>query len=140
MDNSAVISLGGNIWRETPVDESWCERVAQTYDLSPYLAQLLYKRQVVFDEVPDFLQPKLQKLMPDPYVLKDMQKAAERVAKAVLSGEKIAIIGDYDVDGATSTAELTRFLHTFGINPVIHIPSREEGYGPSDLAMKGRSW
>ena len=136
MDNSTVISLGGNIWRETPIDEAWCERVAQTYDLSPYLAQLLYKRQVVFDEVSDFLQPKLQKLMPDPYVLKDMQKAAERVAKAVLSGEKIAIIGDYDVDGATSTAELTRFLHTFGIDPAIHIPSREEGYGPSDLAFR----
>ncbi len=53
----------------------------------------------------------------------------------MLNGEKIAIIGDYDVDGATSTSELTRFFRAVGINPLIHIPSREEGYGPSDLAF-----
>ena len=68
-------------------------------------------------------------------MLKDMKKAAERVAQAVLNNEKIAIIGDYDVDGATSTSELTRFFRAVGIKPQIHIPSREEGYGPSDLAF-----
>lgn len=135
MADDKTISLGGNIWRMTPVDEAWCERTAQTYELPLCLAQLLYERQVAFDDVADFMQPKLQKLMPDPYVLKDMQKAAERVAEAVLNGEKIAVIGDYDVDGATSTAELTRFFRAAGIDPIIHIPSREEGYGPSDLAF-----
>ncbi|MBR1903649.1 MAG: DHH family phosphoesterase, partial [Alphaproteobacteria bacterium] len=135
MDNGEAISLGGNVWRMVPADEAWCERVAQTYDLPPHLARLLSCRHVAFDEVNDFLQPKLQKLMPDPYVLKDMQKAAERVAAAVMNGEKLAIIGDYDVDGATSTAELTRFLRAVGIESLIHIPSREEGYGPSDLAF-----
>ena len=135
MDNSEAISLSGNIWRMVPADDAWCERVTQAYDLPPYLARLLACRHVAFDDVADFLQPKLQKLMPDPYVLKDMQLAAERVATAVINGEKIAIIGDYDVDGATSTAELTRFLRAVGIEPLIHIPSREEGYGPSDLAF-----
>ncbi len=129
------ISLGGNRWRLATCDTAACERIAEGYGLSPYLAQMLCVRGVAYDEVTDFLQPKLQNLMPDPYVLRDMQKAAERVATAVQNGEKIGIIGDYDVDGATSSAELTRFLRAVGIEPQIHIPSREEGYGPSDLAF-----
>ena len=73
--------------------------------------------------------------MPDPYLLKDMQKAAERLAEAIEKQQKIAIIGDYDVDGATSTSVMYRFFRDLGIIPQIHIPSREEGYGPSDLAF-----
>lgn len=91
------------------VDEAWCERVVQAYGVSMPIAKLLYIRGVNFADVPNFLQPRLKDWMPDPYELKDMQRAAERVAEAVMKGEKIAIIGDYDVDGATSTAELVRF-------------------------------
>lgn len=129
------ISLGGNVWKTATVDDGLVERMALAYNLPLFLARLLCVRNVAFNEVNNFINPKVQNLMPDPYVLKDMQKAAERVASAVINKEKIAIIGDYDVDGATSTSELTRFFRSVGINPQIHIPSREEGYGPSDLAF-----
>lgn len=133
--DSQQLSLGGNIWKSAAVDEGMAERMSLAYNLSPALAHLLCVRKIAFNEVNNFINPKLQNLMPDPYVLKDMQKAAERVAQAVENGEKIAIIGDYDVDGATSTSELVRFFNAVGINPQVHIPSREEGYGPSDLAF-----
>lgn len=134
MENQQV-SLGGNIWKTAEIDDSLADRMALTYNLSGSLARLLCVRGVSFEEVDNFINPKIQKLMPDPYVLKDMQKAAERVAETVIKGEKIAVIGDYDVDGATSTSELLRFFRNTGIMPQIHIPSREEGYGPSDLAF-----
>ena len=135
MKNAKNISLGGYSWRFNAIDEALSERMAQTYELPGYLADLLCRRNVAFADVENFIYPKLQNLMPDPYVLQDMQKAVERVAEAVIAQEKIAIIGDYDVDGATSSSILTRFLKQVGIIPLVHIPSREEGYGPSDLAF-----
>lgn len=135
MQEVETLSLSGKFWQIKPTDDNLCSRMASLYNIPLYLAQILCLRGVTLDGVEDFLTPKLQKLMPDPYVLKDMQKATERVAKAVQKGEKIAIIGDYDVDGATSTSILTRFFRQQGINPFIHIPSREEGYGPSDVAF-----
>jgi len=129
------ISLGGKIWRLNRADESACLRLAESYGLPICLANILVARDVNFDEVDSFLNPKIKNLMPDPYVLKDMQKAVERVATAIQNGEKIAIIGDYDVDGATSTSILKKFFHHFGIEPLVHIPSREEGYGPNDAAF-----
>ncbi len=129
------ISLSGKIWRLNQVDEGACLRLAESFNLPEYLAKILLARGVEFDEVENFLNPKLQNLMPEPYCLKDMQKAVERVATAIEKKEKIAIIGDYDVDGATSTSILKKFFSTCGIEPIIHIPSREEGYGPSDAAF-----
>lgn len=135
MQASEPKSVSGNVWRLARVDDGQSARLAQMCGVPFAVAQLLCGRGINAETAADFLQPKLQKLMPDPYVLKDMQSAAERVAKAIENKEKIAIIGDYDVDGATSTAELTRFLRAVGTEPLIHIPSREEGYGPSDLAF-----
>lgn len=86
-------------------------------------------------DVENFINPKLQKLLPDPYCLKDMEKAAVRIAEAVMKKQKIAVIGDYDVDGATSSSVLRLFLESLGIEPMIHIPERDEGYGPSTQAF-----
>ena len=130
-----MLSLGGNVWIFPQVDEAECGRIAETYSVPFYLARILKLRGMDIDTAEMFLRPKLHTLMPDPYVLKDMQKAAERIASAIENSQKIAIIGDYDVDGATSTSILTRFFRQVGIEPLIHIPSREEGYGPSDLAF-----
>ena len=130
------ISLDGNIWDIVETDENLSTRLATAYNISPQVARILCARGIAYEEAENFLHPKLQNLMPDPYVLRDMQKAAERIAQAVENSEQVAIIGDYDVDGATSTSELTRFFRHNGIEPLIHIPSREEGYGPSDLAFK----
>ena len=75
--------------------------------------------------------------MPDPHVLTAMPEAAARIADAVQRGETIAIFGDYDVDGATSSALLARFLRHAGIEPLIHIPDRLfEGYGPNVEAVR----
>ena len=134
-ENTENLSLGGNVWNIATADESLSARLAAAYNISSQTARVMSVRGIDFDEAENFLNPKLQTLMPEPYVLKDMQKAAERIAQAVENHEQIAIIGDYDVDGATSTSELTRFFRHNGIEPLIHIPSREEGYGPSDLAF-----
>ena len=128
-------SLNGNIWKFAEVDERKAELIAQKYGFSLLLAKLLVLRNISPDEVLHFVEPKLQNLMPDPYVMKDMQKAAERIADAVMNKEKIAIIGDYDVDGATSSAVLKLFLQEVGIEPMLHIPERDEGYGPSVKAV-----
>ena len=134
--NKEAISIGGNIWKLSEVDENLSFRISQAYNLSDTISRIICSRGIAFEQVDDFINPKLQRLMPDPYVLKDMQKAVEKVADVVINNSTIAIIGDYDVDGATSTSILTRFFRSVGINPIIHIPSREEGYGPSDVAFE----
>src|SRR5690606_19405341 len=92
---------------------------------------------VAVDEVDAFLDPSLKRLLPDPDVLTGMPVAASRLAEAVQRGEQIAIFGDYDVDGATSAALLTRFLRYCGLDPLIHIPDRLfEGYGPNTEAVR----
>lgn len=128
-------SLNGNIWKFLSPDDRTVEMAAQKYNIPFLIAKILAGRNITGDDIPDFLNPKLQNLMPDPYVLKDMQKAAERIAEAVVKQQKIAIIGDYDVDGATSSSVLRLFLESVGINPLIHIPERDEGYGPSTTAV-----
>ena len=126
-------SLGGNVWKFSSPDSHKVDAVVQKYNLPYTVAQILVAREV--ENIPDFLEPKLQNLLPDPYVLKDMQKAAERIAAAIVNHQKIAIIGDYDVDGATSSAVLRLFLEKLGNVPMIHIPERDEGYGPSMSAV-----
>src|SRR6185436_3070776 len=94
-------------------------------------------RGVELDQVETFLDPSLRRLMPDPNVITDMAAAVQRIADAVERREAIAIFGDYDVDGATSTALLARFLRHTGIESLIHIPDRIfEGYGPNSEAIR----
>ena len=74
--------------------------------------------------------------LPDPFLLRDMDKAVGRVALAMTRGEKIAVFGDYDVDGITATCLLTHFLRSCGANAVSYIPGRlEEGYGLNPIAI-----
>ena len=128
-------SLNGNIWRLTPADNRQAELIAQRFSLSPLVARILTSRNILENQVNDFLNPKLQNLMPNPFVLKDMEKAVKRIAQAIMLKQKIAIIGDYDVDGATSTSVMRLFLESVGIEPLVHIPERDEGYGPSIPAV-----
>ena len=129
------VSLGGNLWQVAQPDERLAELMVQKYNLPFLIAKLIVLRGIGIDEVPDFLSPKISNLMPDPFVLKDMQKAAERIAHAIEKNERIAVIGDYDVDGATSTSVLKLFFRAIGVEADIHIPDREEGYGPSKQAV-----
>lgn len=128
-------SIGGNLWKLLQADERAVELMMQKFNLPYLIARILVLRGVGVDEAGSFLEPKIQKLMPNPDVLKDMNKAAKRIAQAVMTQEQIAIIGDYDVDGATSSSVLRLFLEEAGSKPLIHIPEREEGYGPSKQAV-----
>ena len=106
-------------------------------DYSPVLARLLALRGLGPDEAADYLAPKLKNLLPDPFVLKDMEAAVARVAAALVAGERIAVFGDYDVDGSASAALLSDFLTAVGAPARIYIPDRmTEGYGPSVFAMR----
>jgi single-stranded-DNA-specific exonuclease len=100
------------------------------------VTQLLLSRGVAREEIERHRTPSLRAFLPDPSEFRDMDFAAERLAQAVLSGEKITIYGDYDVDGATSAALLIRLLRGLGHDAGYYIPDRLlEGYGPSGEAL-----
>ncbi|HEV7719364.1 MAG TPA: single-stranded-DNA-specific exonuclease RecJ [Arsenicitalea sp.] len=115
-------------------------RVAQTIsqrtELSEILARVLAGRGVLPEEAETFLNPTIRELMPDPSTLTAMDALVERLAAAIRSREKVALFGDYDVDGACSCALMTRYLRHFGLDPQVHIPDRIfEGYGPNIAAI-----
>jgi single-stranded-DNA-specific exonuclease len=132
-------SLTGKLWRDR-LDVRGAARalaIAQRYQLPEMLARVLAARDVELDAVPDFLDPTIRKMMPDPFTVTQMEIAAKRIADAAMRGEKVAIFGDYDVDGATSAALLAWHLRHCGLDPLIHIPDRLfEGYGPNTEAVR----
>ncbi len=132
-------SATGRAWRDR-LDARGSARalaIGQRHDLPELLARILAGRNVEVDAVEAFLDPTVKRSMPDPDVLTAMPQAAARIADAVQRGETIAIFGDYDVDGATSSALLARFLRHAGSDHLIHIPDRMfEGYGPNVDAVR----
>src|SRR5215470_17374279 len=110
--------------------------IAQRHGLPDLLARILAGRNVDVDGVEAYLDPTIKRLMPDPEVITDMNSATSRIADAIVHGERMAIFGDYDVDGATSAALFASFLRIAGVDPLIHIPDRIfEGYGPNAEAI-----
>jgi single-stranded-DNA-specific exonuclease len=131
-------SLTGKRWYAREADERLTLAISQSRNLPEILARILSGRSVPLDGLDDYLQPTLRRALPDPSHLLDMDRAAERLAKAVRDGEEIAVFGDYDVDGATSTALLLRFLRSVGGKVRAYIPDRQkEGYGPNAAALIG---
>ncbi len=129
-------SLTGRRWAARLGDERAALAIAQRHGLPDAVARLLAARDVDLEEVPDFLDPTLRKFLPDPLHLKDMDAAVARLARAVREGERIVVFGDYDVDGATSSALLLRFFRAVGGNIGVYIPDRRlEGYGPNAPAL-----
>ncbi|CAH2401347.1 Single-stranded-DNA-specific exonuclease recJ [Mesorhizobium ventifaucium] len=111
--------------------------IAQGYGVPDIVARVLAGRGVSAEQTERFLDPTIRDLLPDPASLTDMGKAAARIAGAVVAREKVAIFGDYDVDGAASSALLKRFLTHFSVPAEIYIPDRIfEGYGPNPEAMR----
>jgi single-stranded-DNA-specific exonuclease len=130
-------SLGGRQWRLNTVDNRLAEDLARQGGVNDVLARVLAARGVTLDTVHDFLHPTLKTLMPDPSALAGMDEAVARLVRAIEAKEKIAVFGDYDVDGATSSALLRRFFRAIGIEPEMYIPDRmKEGYGPNAAAMR----
>ncbi|MBI2715744.1 MAG: single-stranded-DNA-specific exonuclease RecJ [Rhizobiales bacterium] len=132
-------SATGRAWRDR-LDERGSARaltIAQRLGVPELLARVLAGRGVEPDEAEAFLDPTVKRLLPDPHTLTDMQAASARLVHAVLHQERVAIFGDYDVDGATASALLARYLRHCGIDPIVHIPDRIfEGYGPNVDAIR----
>lgn len=132
-------SAGGHAWehRLDPLQEMTALAIAQQQGIPEIVARVLAGRGVTAENAESFLDPTIRDLLPDPGLLTDMMLAAGRIAQAIVGREKVAIFGDYDVDGAASSAMLARFLRHYGIESEIYIPDRIfEGYGPNPQAMR----
>lgn len=129
-------SLTGRRWAARLADERMALAIGQRHGLPDAICRLLAARDVGLEAVPDFLDPTLRKFLPDPSHLKDMDAAVARLVHAVRQGERIVVFGDYDVDGATSSALLLRFFRAVGGDIGVYIPDRrKEGYGPNATAL-----
>lgn len=138
-DNGLTVECSalGKRWAFTPYDARHAAGISQSYGLPELLGRLLSARDIAFDAVPVFLEPTLKNSLPDPSRLKDMDVAAKRIADAIVKGEKVAVFGDYDVDGATSSALLRKYFRALGQDVRLYIPDRiAEGYGPNATAME----
>ena len=134
-----AVSARGYVWRERlePQSRALATAISQRHGLSDMIARVLAARGATLDGVPVILDPTLKALMPDPSNLRDMDKAAARLAEAIEKSEPVAIFGDYDVDGASSSALLARFLRFHDTPARIYIPDRIfEGYGPNATAIE----
>ena len=129
-------SLSGRRWVARAVDARLALALAQRLELPEIVGRLLAQRGVGLDAAEAYLAPTLRAQLPDPSGFRDMDRAAERLARAIRAGEEIAIFGDYDVDGATSSAVLARFFAAVGARHRTYIPDRlSEGYGPNTAAL-----
>jgi single-stranded-DNA-specific exonuclease len=132
-------SARGYRWVETlePSRAKDAIAISQQHGVPELLGRVLAARGVGIDDVPVFLDPTIRVLMPDPSSLTDMEKAARRIADAIEKREPVAIFGDYDVDGACSSALVARFLDHHDVSARIYIPDRlTEGYGPNAAAIQ----
>ncbi|HWF63405.1 MAG TPA: single-stranded-DNA-specific exonuclease RecJ [Rhizomicrobium sp.] len=130
-------SFSGRRWRLDFGDETLARQLQQELMLSPVLARLLAARGVGLEDAADYLHPTLKRLLPDPSLLAEMDMAVARVKQALEKGERIAVFGDYDVDGSVSASLLRGFFVALGSPPRLYIPDRmREGYGPSAAAME----
>lgn len=130
------------LWNIAELDRQEANAIQNEYGLPAIIAMLLQTRGIkTREEIENFLNNESE--IASPFEIKDMDKAADRVQRAIESGEMICVYGDYDADGVTSTALLYSYLETVGANVIYYIPSREsEGYGMNigavdTLAEKG---
>ena len=119
-------------WRLKVADEEKAGALFRELRIHPVLCSILVQRGIdTYDEAKDFFRPQLSGLH-DPFLMKDMDKAVDRILSALSSGEKVLVFGDYDVDGTTSVACVYQFLKKFHPLTDFYIPHRyREGYGVS---------
>jgi len=134
--NPTPLSVTGKRW--VLRDEGFSQGLAlsQRLGLPEIVGRVMANRGVGAEDARRYLEPSLQHL-PDPAQFKDMDKAAARLATAITQGEKIAVFGDYDVDGSCAAAMLLRYFRAVGVTSLLYIPDRlTEGYGPNVIAMQ----
>jgi len=131
------ISVTGKNWIFKKFNTKDVALYSENYSLSEIAAKLLAIRKKNINSIDLFLKPKIKNYLPNPFKIKDMQKAIERTCRSIENSETIAIFGDYDVDGATSTAILSRYFLSINQKIKTYIPDRQkEGYGVSLLAIE----
>ena len=130
-------SITGRRWRVRLEDDRAAQALQQRLGISDLLARVMAARGVPPDAGGGYLEPKLRTDLPDPSSLRGMDKAAARLVRAISSSEAVAVFGDYDVDGATSSALLLRFFRAVGSDARLYVPDRlAEGYGPNGPALR----
>jgi len=130
------LSLSGKNWISKEFNSEDIDFFKVNFFLDEIVAKLLSIRKIKKEEVQFFLKPSIKNILPNPYILKDMDLAIERAEKAIKNKEKIGIFGDYDVDGATSTAILGKYFESLNIPFEIYIPDRKkEGFGPNETGF-----
>jgi single-stranded-DNA-specific exonuclease len=117
------------VLRIEPYEPAVVAGLVEGLNLPQLVARVLANRGVkTCDEAMRFLHPRIEHLS-DPFLLPDMEAAVDAVARALKSGKKIGLFGDYDADGVTSTVLLVNFFSELGLRPEVYLPAREEGYG-----------
>jgi single-stranded-DNA-specific exonuclease len=131
-------SLCGRRWIGPGLEaDRRAQAIAQAAGVPDLVARVLARRGVGPAEARDYLAPTLRALMPDPSELRDADRAAARLWRAVERRERIAVFADYDVDGGASAALILAWLRTLGRGATLYVPDRiEEGYGPNEPAMR----
>lgn len=130
-------SLSGRSWRQRASDDGVAAEHARRLKSSDLVGRLLAARGVKPDEAEQFLNPTLKDLFPDPSSFADMDVAAEVILDAIISGKKVAVFADYDVDGGTSSAILSRYFRAWGRELILYVPDRlTEGFGPTPGAFR----
>jgi single-stranded-DNA-specific exonuclease len=129
-------SVRNNKWVQRPYDRHFVESLRQQVSAPDVVLQLLSKSIKSPSDAKNYLDPKLKNLLPDPFSLKDMRLAVNTLIRAIDNKSKIVIFGDYDVDGATSSAVLKKIFESLRCDIGIYIPDRvKEGYGPNKEAI-----
>ena len=126
------LSLSGRNWVLKKFSEEDLNFIKNNFYLDEITSKLLSIRKINKEEINSFLNPSIKNLLPNPNSLVDMEKTTKRAVSAIINKEKIGIFGDYDVDGASSTALLGNYFDKLNLNYEIYIPDRKtEGYGPT---------
>ncbi len=129
-------SVSGKNWVSKSYSSEKVNFLKDNFNLSEIISKLIAIRDIKIEDVNIFLKPKIKNFLPNPFILKDMEKTVNRTVNALENNEKIGIFGDYDVDGATSTALLGNYFNKFNQNIEVYIPDRKsEGYGPNKKAF-----
>jgi len=125
-------SVSGKNWIFKKFSSLDVKEYCEKYTLNEIVAKLLSIRKNDIENIDFFLNPAIKNIMPNPYCLKNMDVAISRIYHSIITKESIGIFGDYDVDGATSTALLLRYFLSINQKTHIYIPDRKkEGYGPT---------
>ena len=129
-------SINGTFWKKRLIDDNINIGQNSESKLNSILETILYGRNIKKEDFNDFLDPKVNNLIIDPNELVDMDIAIKEITSTMIANKKIGIIGDYDVDGTTSSSILTNFFDHYNVNSDVYIPDRlKDGYGPNIFAF-----